>query len=291
MSGYCTLSAILSKISKKISIANYSISEKFIIFADMNDELARNDLRELLFSEAQRINNQAFIAADPVQFPRRFTSLPDIEIAALLASTISWGNRKAILKDCERLLGLMDGSPHAWCMDRAYEALDDDMNLHRTFFARNLKHYMRALRGIYTRYPSLDAYAAANRVGQVEAPSYRLAELLGREIARANDGVPDTRCLPQNLRTTPLKRLNMAMRWLVRTDGIVDLGVWQSVKPRSLYIPLDVHSADTARKLGLIRRRSNDRMALLQLMQAVRPMRPEDPAFFDFALFGIGMGL
>ena len=85
MSGYCTLSAILSKISKKISIANYSISEKFIIFADMNDELAHSDLRDLLLSEAQRINNQAFIAADPVQFPRRFTSLPDIEIAALLA--------------------------------------------------------------------------------------------------------------------------------------------------------------------------------------------------------------
>lgn len=249
------------------------------------------DIQELLLTEAQRINNKAFIADDPVQFPRRYSALPDIEIAALLSSTISWGFRKSILNDCERLLSLMDSSPLAWCMDEAYEAIPDEMNLHRTFFGRNLKHYMRGLRRIYSRYPSLDAFAADHRSGEHEAPSYHLAGLLNREMMAANDGATDNRCMPQNLRTTALKRLNMALRWLVRRDGIVDLGVWESIHPRSLYIPLDVHSANTARKLSLISRRSNDRMALLQLMQSVRPFKPEDPALFDFALFGIGMGL
>lgn len=267
------------------------MTKKSIIFAGMKRVIGGADISELLLSEAQRINNKSFIADDPVQFPRRYSALVDIEIAALLSSTISWGFRKSILRDCDRLLGLMDSSPHAWCMDEAYEAIPDEINIHRTFFGRNLKYYMRGLRRIYNRYPSLDAFSADNRTGEHEAPSYHLADLLNRELMAANDGKPDVRCMPQNLRITVLKRLNMALRWLVRRDGIVDIGVWESIHPRSLYIPLDVHSSNTARKLGLITRRSNDRMALLQLMQAVRPFKPDDPALFDFALFGIGMGL
>ena len=88
---------------------------------------------------------------------------------------------------------------------------------------------------------------------------------------------------------TALKRFNMALRWLVRTDGIVDLGVWKSLKPSQLYIPLDVHVGNTARELGLISRKANDRKTVELLTEALRPLRPSDPAFFDYALFGIGV--
>ncbi len=248
-------------------------------------------LCDLLFAEAQRINNKGFIAGDPVQFPRRYTNLADIEISALLVSTISWGNRKMIIRNADRMLGMMDSSPYAWCMDEAYEAIDDRMNIHRTFFGANLKHYMRGLRRIYSRYPTLEAFARVIYAGNSEAPSYRLAEALNHELSEANGGQSDTRCLPGNLKTTALKRLNMALRWLVRDDGIVDMGVWKVIQPSQLFIPLDVHSAATSRELGLITRKSTDRKALDELMAAVRPICPDDPALFDYALFGIGMGL
>ena len=83
------------------------------------------DTWTLLEEEARRINSPAFIADDPVQFPRRFASQPDAEIASLLSATIAWGNRRMICRDCDRMLALMGHDPHAYVMDRAYEDLPD----------------------------------------------------------------------------------------------------------------------------------------------------------------------
>ena len=85
---------------------------------NLSIDLSESELRALLDSEAARINSPAFIADDPVQFPRRFTSLPDVEIAALLASTIAWGNRRMICRDCDRMLALLDNQPLAYTLDQ-----------------------------------------------------------------------------------------------------------------------------------------------------------------------------
>lgn len=249
------------------------------------------DLRELLDSEARRINSEAFIADDPVQFPRRFSSLPDIEITALLCATLAWGNRRMICRDCEKLLTLMDNQPYAYVIDEGYLDLDPDINIHRTFFGRNLRHYLRGLRAIYTRHGSLNDFARAIDAGEAEAPAWRLAEGLNAELSAANSGCTDSRCLPVNTSTTALKRLNMALRWLVRRDGIVDLGVWDTITPAQLRIPLDVHVGDVSRELGLLCRRSNDRKAVEELTGHLRAFNPDDPTLYDFALFGIGMRL
>ena len=81
----------------------------------------------------------------------------------------------------------------------------------------------------------------------------------------------------------------MMLRWLVRDDGIVDMGVWKSVPKSKLFIPLDVHVGNTARALGLLTRRSNDRRAVLELTAQLRRLRPDDPVWYDYALFGIGV--
>lgn len=249
------------------------------------------DLRELLDSEARRINSEAFIADDPVQFPRRFSSLPDIEITALLCATLAWGNRRMICRDCEKLLTLMDNQPYAYVIDEGYLDLDPDINIHRTFFGRNLRHYLRGLHAIYIRHGSLNDFARAIDAGEAEAPAWRLAEGLNAELSAANSGCTDSRCLPVNTSTTALKRLNMALRWLVRRDGIVDLGVWDTITPAQLRIPLDVHVGDVSRELGLLCRRSNDRKAVEELTGHLRAFNPDDPTLYDFALFGIGMRL
>lgn len=245
------------------------------------------DLREWLDREAARVNSSEFISADPVQFPRRFSRLQDIETVALLSATIAWGNRKMICANCEKMLRLMDYDPYNYVMERGYEELPEG-NIHRTFFARDMRHYLRGLNRIFSKHGSLSDFARSENIAADEAPAWKLVEGMNREFAAANGGEQDSRCLPQNLATTALKRINMALRWLVRDDGIVDMGVWKGViTPAQLYIPLDVHVGDNARALGLLDRRANDRRSVEQLTATLRTLRPADPVFYDYALFGL----
>lgn len=248
------------------------------------------EIRELLDSEAARINHPSFIEKDPVQFPRRFESLQDIEIVSFLAATLAWGNRKMICRDIEKMLSLMDNEPYKYMMDRGFEDLDPKVNIHRTFFASHLQHFLKGLRKIYQDYGSLDAFAYANKVGEEEAPSWKLVELINKVLLEEN-GESCSRCLPLNLNQSALKRVNMALRWLVRDDGIVDIGLWKSIPKNKLYIPLDVHVGNVSRELGLLTRKANDRKSVEELTKVLRQIKPEDPAIYDFALFGIGVGV
>lgn len=254
------------------------------------EKISDNDLRDLLDTEAGRINSPRFIDSDPVQFPRRFERLQDIEITALLTSAIAWGNRKMICRDCDKLLAIMENRPYDYTMSGDWEDLPADGNIHRTFFNRDLRHFLRGLRLIYQRHGSLHDFAAACKVQTSEAPSWALVEAINACLLEAN-GAGDSRCLPLNLKTTALKRVNMALRWLVRDDGIVDLGVWNVIKPSQLFIPLDVHVGDVARQIGLLTRRADDRRSVIELTDNLRRFRPDDPVIYDYALFGIGMGL
>lgn len=246
-------------------------------------------LKDLLEREAARICVPDFALSDPVQFPRRFASLADIEIAALLVAAIAWGNRKMICNDAERLLRLMDGQPLAYVISGEWERLPDQLNIHRTFFARNLKHALRGLREIYRRHGSLNDFAAARGVSLDSRPAWALAREINAVLSAANGGAGDPRFLPCNLATTALKRLNMALRWLVRDDGIVDMGVWTAIKPAQLFIPLDVHVGNTVRRLGLTERRAADRRTVDEITAVLRRLRPDDPVYYDYALFGLGI--
>lgn len=247
------------------------------------------DLIRLLEEEAARINSPAFIADDPVQFPRRFSDIRDIEITALLAAMTAWGNRKMICRDNERLLELMNNEPYLYMQSGEFETVDDSRNIHRTFFARDLKHFLRGMKIIYDKFPSLDALGHSLKLNNEEAPAWRLVEEIQKYMAEANGGQSDSRCFPTNLKTTALKRVNMALRWLVRDDGIVDMGVWTSIPKSKLFIPLDVHVGNVSRQLGLLQRKGNDRKAVEELTAVLRMLDPEDPVKYDYALFGIGI--
>ncbi len=255
----------------------------------MEENTVSQDIIHLLDTEAERINSHDFIASDPVQFPRRFSALPDIEIAAMLSSMIAWGNRKMICRDCDRMLSMMADDPAAFTLEGGYEEIPDEINIHRTFFGRDLKYFLRGMRRIIGEHGSLDAFASAIGAGNDEAPAWKLAEAMLGVLREENGGKEDSRCLPVNLKATALKRLNMALRWLVRDDGIVDMGVWCSIRPSQLFIPLDVHVGRISRELGLLTRRSNDRKAVEELTARLRTICPDDPCRYDYALFGIGV--
>lgn len=252
--------------------------------------MIERDIVELLDREATRINRPEFIGNDPVQFPRRFSRRQDIETVAFLSAIIAWGRRTMICRDAERMLTLMDHEPYAYVMEQGYEDLDPRMNLHRTFFAEHFQWFLRGLRRIFRNYGSLDSFSAAVGAGKCEAPAWKLVEEMERVMRDENQGLDCPQCLPVNLRNTALKRVNMALRWLVRDDGIVDMGIWESIPKSKLYIPLDVHAGNTARSLGLLDRKANDRKSVELLTSELAAIRPEDPVFYDYALFGIGVG-
>ena len=173
-------------------------------------------------------------------------------------------------------------------MEQGYEDLPD-CNIHRTFFARNLRHYLRGLHAIYSRYSSLEDFAAKALAGVESHHSWHLAEAINSCLREANGGCADCRCMPLGLDKSALKRFNMALRWLVRDDGIVDMGVWSAIRPSQLYIPLDVHVGNISRQLGLLERKANDRRAVDELTDRLRRFNPADPVVYDYALFGIGV--
>ncbi len=247
-----------------------------------------SDLKSYLDAEARRINSVDFIANDPVQFPRRYEVLQDIEIVSLLSASIAWGKRGMICNNCEKMLRLMDYQPHRYVIEQGYEELDA-MNIHRTFFAEDFKYMLRGLHRIYSSYDSLHDFAQHCRVGDSETPSWQLVEYMQREYSLANAGTTNSQCLPTRLENTALKRINMALRWLVRNDGIVDMGVWSVIKPSQLFIPLDVHVGNVARELGLITRRANDKRTVIELTECLRLMNADDPVIYDYALFGLGV--
>lgn len=249
--------------------------------------------KELLDRLAAQYNEPGFVANDPVQFPRRFTDPRDIEISAFLTSVISWGRRPMILNNAERLHRMLDGRPYDFVIGGDIDGIGDD-NIHRTFFGRHLRYALRGLRAIYSRYGSLEAFAAAIGAADTAAPAWHLAGEMNRIFNAAAEECGQTlggpsRCLPDKVDASALKRFNMALRWLVRNDGVVDMGVWSYLKPSQLFIPLDVHSAATARSLGLLTRRQNDRKAVEELTENLRRFNPADPTIYDFALFGFGV--
>lgn len=246
------------------------------------------DLKNLLDYYAGQINTPTFIADDPVQFPRRFSDKRDIEIASLLVSTIAWGNRTMICRDADRLLNIMNNQPYRYVLGQVWRDLPQ-ANIHRTFFTANLRHYLAGLHAIYSRYTCLEDFADKVLKGVDDYHPWHLANAISHVITEANDGNADSRCLPLNLNATALKRFNMALRWLVRNDGIVDMGVWSVISPSQLYIPLDVHVGNISRQLGLLERKANDRRSVELLTGRLRHFCPSDPVIYDFALFGIGV--
>ena len=241
-------------------------------------------MKSFLDEQVRLINTPLFIETDPVQFPHRYKRLHDIEIVSFIVSTIAWGRREMILRNADRMLSKMGESPYEYVMNEDYHALGG-ANIHRTFFEPDLAYMLRGFRKIYSENDTVESFLQKRETQN----AWSIAGALQSEMALANNGKENSKCMPSRTEKSALKRINLALRWLVRNDGIVDLGVWKILKPSQLFIPLDVHVANVARKLDILQRKSNDRRAVEELTAVLRTFCPEDPVKYDFALFGIGV--
>lgn len=229
----------------------------------------------------------AFITDDPIQVPRRFTLREDIEIAGFLAATIAWGQRKTIIANASRLLELMDNTPADFVRHHSpAERMRFAHFAHRTFSAADVMYFLESLQHLYRAGQGLEgAFIAAPNI-----PVYdRLVHFHSRFFAL--DHLARTRKHVSNpARGSAAKRLNMFLRWMVRTNAEgVDFGLWKHISPAELMMPLDVHTGTVSRRLGLLNRSHDDWKAVEELTANLRRFDPLDPVKYDFALFGIGV--
>jgi uncharacterized protein (TIGR02757 family) len=246
------------------------------------------DFKKELDAWYKKVNRPEFIFTDPVQFPRRYMGAADsrdVEIAAFLAAVIAWGRRENIIRSAEGLFARMTPGPAAFVMSGNYRKLKDRC-IHRTFFEADLAYFCRGLGRCYKEYGSLESLFAQ----ALESPGGTVWDgiALFREAMAAGNGGRYTKHIANPAARSACKRINLALRWLVRREGPVDLGLWKTVPPAALAIPLDLHVGRTARRLGLLERKTDDRKAVEELTAKLRGFCPEDPVKYDLALFGMG---
>lgn len=245
-------------------------------------------LKEFLDFKVEQYNTPDFIDTDPVQIPHQFTGKEDREISGFLTATISWGNRKSILKNANSLMDLMGNSPYDFVMQHSEEDLEDLKHfVHRTFNGTDLIYFIRSLKNIYARHQGMEAIFSKHSDDhglQVAIHEFKKIFFELPHEVRTEKHVSDP------MKNSAAKRINMFLRWMVRNDaGNVDLGLWEDISTAKLSCPLDVHSGNVARKLGLLKRKQNDAKALAELDSSLRKLDPVDPVKYDYALFGLGV--
>ena len=234
----------------------------------------------LLREWAKTYNTKSFIKDDPVQFPHRFSKKQDIEISAFLTAWISYGRRPNILKKAEELHQLLGESPYAFIRNGAttFAPFRNRPVCRRDTFYRfytydDLHLLCCRLKDIYDQYESLED--AMNALSD-EEPTVRLQRLF--------EGIHGVPVLGGS---SACKRLAMFLRWMARTDGIVDFGIWRTaVQPRQLLIPLDTHVHQISLRLGLTRQKTATMKTAREITNALAKVFPGDPCLGDFALFG-----
>lgn len=246
------------------------------------------ETRDFLNFKAEQYNTPSFIEEDPIQIPHSFKRKEDIEIMGFLVATIAWGNRKSILNSGERLIHIFGNSPYDFVMEYNKDKEEYfDGFVHRTFNSIDLAYFVESLKNIYSNHGGLESVFTKYATRDSLQPAIHEFKKVFFEIPhpkRTQKHVGDPN------KNSAAKRINMYLRWMVRNDNKgVDFGLWNQISPSQLSCPLDVHSGNIARKLGVLKRKQNDAKAVVELDAALRKMDPKDPVKYDFALFGLGV--
>ncbi|MFC2096526.1 TIGR02757 family protein [Bacteroidota bacterium] len=247
------------------------------------------DLKNFLDEKAEKYNHTDFIESDPIQIPHLFSDKNDIEIVAFLSSTIAWGQRVTIIKNMQKLIALMDHSPYEFIMNSS----EQDLNRlryfkHRTFNGEDCKFFVRSLKNIYINHNGLGELFQS--LCDKEKNIFDTLAKFRNVFFEIKNPERTQKHVSNVLKGSSAKRLNMFLRWMVRKDNNgVDFGLWNKIPMSDLFLPLDVHTGNVARTLGLLKRKQNDWKAVEEVTSILREFDPIDPIRYDFALFGLGV--
>ena len=257
--------------------------------AQSYDNMTFGEMYDLLEGLHDKFNNEEFIEADPISVPHAFTTQGDREVAGLLAATIAWGNRKAIVKSAHRMMRYMDNAPYDFVVNASNEEIDAlGSYVHRTFNGEDFKDFVRGMRYIISKWGGIGAffeqrYECHNDLRPV------LSEFR-KEFHAAEHNPHSEKHMSSIDKGAACKRLSMYLRWMVRRDDRgVDFGLWQRIPMSALYMPLDVHTGRMGRELGLLSRKQSDWKAVEELTDNLRRFNGDDPVRYDYSLFGVGI--
>ena len=265
-------------------------------------------MHKLLDQKVKQYNHIEFIGKDPICIPHLFTKQQDIEIAGFFAAIFAWGNRTTIINKTKELLQRMDNAPFAFCTQHQDKDLKKLLGFaHRTFNDTDLLYCIEFFKKHYSKNDSLET--AFFNSGNLD--SKFIASIKNKSIVSKNEinavekalihfqdyffSLEEAPARTKKHIASPLsgstcKRLNMFLRWMVRKDKQgVDFGLWKSVSPAALIMPIDVHVARVSRGLGILKRTQTDWQTAIELTNYCRTLDSKDPVKYDFALFSLGV--
>lgn len=250
--------------------------------------MTQNEINKLLDEKYEEFNNTAFIIDDPISIPHLFTRKEDVEISAFFAAILAWGQRTQIILNADKLMQIMDYSPYQFITTATKEDLGSFQNfVYRTFNGTDCVFFIRSLQKIYNKHDGLekvftDAYKKYGSI-KMAISVFRKIFFSTPHLRHSEKHISDP------IKNSACKRLNLFLRWMVRQDNRgVDFGLWKGIPPSALYCPLDVHTGETSRELGLLSIKQNNWKAVEELTCKLRKFDPVDPVKYDFSLFGLG---
>ncbi len=258
--------------------------------AEQLRKMTRTDLKIFLDDCVEKYNRPNFVENDPIGVPHLFTKKQDIEISAFWTAMLAWGQRKTIINKAKELFNLMDGAPHDFILNHREQDRKAFLGFkHRTFQVTDTLYFLEFFQWFYQNHGSLEeAFLKGMKYGDAHVGN-GLAGFREQFFSLPDSPQRTRKHVPSPATKSSCKRLNMFLRWMVRSDDRgVDFGLWRNIKPSQLLIPLDVHVERHARRFGLLTRPQADWLAVLELTERLREFDPEDPVKYDFALFGLG---
>lgn len=252
--------------------------------------LNHEDIFEFLEEKTDKYNQPDFIENDPISIPHKFSTKEDIEISGFITAIISWGQRKTIINNGNKLIGIMGNSPFDYIMSTNFDIENEQINsfCHRTFNGIDCLYFFKALKNIYSNKGGLEAIFT-NGYRSKSNNILETISLFKQVFFSISHPARTRKHISDPVKNSSAKRINMFLRWMVRKDKRgVDFGLWEEINQRDLLLPLDVHTGNVARKLGILKRKQNDAKAVIEVTNCLSNYCPFDPIKYDYALFGLG---
>lgn len=242
-----------------------------------------------------RAFDRTTISPDPLEFPHRFSSPPDIEIAAFISSVFAYGNVVQIINTLEKVFDIMGNDPANFVLEYNHKK-DGKLfkNLkHRFYTGEDIASLFAGLNKIYNVYGSLNYLfllyyfeKAENIKGALSFFSRNLTTIVTKEAGYSSNGIKFM--FPDPLKGSACKRQNLFLRWMIRNDEL-DFGLWKEIPPNKLIIPVDTHIANISKYLKLTKRKNVSWQMAEEITNNLKKFDPNDPVKYDFALCHIGM--
>lgn len=232
---------------------------------------------------------RSFTESDPSQFLRKYTDEKDIEITSFISAVFAFGKRESFISKLNYIFKIMGESPYNFIINFDVKNNDFKDFVYRFVKEDELIDFILCLQKLYSQNKSLKMLFeyGYKSTGNVKGMLQVVVDYFYSNSVSA-DNQPLKHLLPNPKKGSAMKRLFMFLRWMVR-DGEVDLGLWDFIPKNELLIPMDTHVVQQAKKMGLLNNPKADYKNAVELTNKLKQFDSNDPAKYDFALFGYGI--